>query len=174
MHIGVFGLAGAGKTTLTHLLEARNPSYKAVSASKLIAMDGGAIKYELLDHEKVHLNQSVLVSAYASFKAQNECTLIELHCLIETPQGVDEVDPTVLQALGLDAVFFLLVQPAEILRRREMDAEKMRRAISVSELCDLQNRSLDILNLAFPGRVVLITPESSLRVVEEIIAQGNS
>lgn len=174
MHIGVFGLAGAGKTTLTQLLAARNPSYRAVSASKLIAMDGGVIKFDSLDHKNINFNQSVLVGAYASFKAQNVCTLIELHCLIETPQGVDEVDPTILRALGLDAVFFLLVQPAEILRRREMDVTKMRRVTSVSELSDLQKRSLDILNLAFPGQVVLITPESSLRVVEEIIAQENS
>jgi len=174
MHIGIFGLAGAGKTTLTSLLTKRNPSYKAISASKMIAMKGGVIKHESLDHQNIRTNQSALVTAYTTFKTRNPCTLIELHCLIETQEGVEEIDPAILVALELEAVFFILVPPSELLRRREMDKTKLRRLTSFSELTDLQNRSLDILRRTFAESIIVISPENSLYTVEKTITRGKS
>jgi adenylate kinase len=169
MHLGIFGVAGSGKTTLAKIVADKYPPYSAVSASRLISSLGGAIDFKSLHHDSVESNQDILVYAYNKYKVDHPCTLIELHSLIEMPDGVDDVDVAIIRALNLDAAFFLVVPGLEILRRRSADVAKSRRRVSVSELEELQQRSLDNVRLAFFDRVILLTPEDAMQTLENFI-----
>lgn len=169
MHIGLFGLSGSGKTTLATRLICAHPNYSAISASRLIADQGGVIDYDLLDNNNIGSNQSILVLAYERYKAKHPNTIVELHCLIETETGVDLVDIESLKALNLDAVFFLYLPEEEIIKRRTLDTRKRRRNVTLSELKSLQDLSVKILENTFANITNLTIPETAFNVISAYI-----
>ena len=161
MHVGIFGLAGAGKTTVAKRLARENINYVAISASKLIKEYGGVIEYERLEGRVISSNQGSLVMAYSKFKRMHENTLIELHSIIESESSVTDVDVRILQELNLDSAFFIKVEPHELGCRRRLDITKKRKQVCDDEIEALQLRAIDVCRKALG---------SKLRVVDSVIA----
>ena len=59
MHIGIFGISGTGKTTLTQAFLQDKLDYFGTSASSLIANAGNDINYKLLNQDKISRNQKI-------------------------------------------------------------------------------------------------------------------
>jgi len=161
MHVGIFGLAGAGKTTVAKRLARENINYVAISASKLIKEYGGVIEYERLEGRVISSNQGSLVMAYSNFKRIHKNTLIELHSIIESESSVTDVDVRILQELNLDSAFFIKVEPHELGCRRRLDITKKRKQVCDDEIEALQLRAIDVCRKALG---------SKLRVVDSVIA----
>ncbi len=167
MHIGLFGLSGSGKTTLATMIATRNPELSITSASKLIREFGGVIAYDKLTYVNVKSNQEILVLAYSRHKMENSNTLIELHGIIETEEGIELIDQDIISKLKLDAVFFLKVAPDVIYERRRADSTKKRRIVSVEELMSLQDISLRHLQVIFGGHVIVIDESDAVMSIEQ-------
>lgn len=149
MHIGVFGISGTGKTTLTKLFLQRNPDYIGTSASSLIANVGNEINYQHLNQNKASRNQEILIDQYNKFKEENKKSIIELHNLIELDNGIFWIPPEVLINLNIDLIFFLYTDPHEILNRRISDKSKSRKIVTPNELKKIQDLSLEKLISTF-------------------------
>lgn len=169
MHVGIFGLAGAGKTTVAKWLARRNVNYVAISASKLIKEYGGVIEYENLEGRVISSNQESLVVAYSEYKRMHENTLIELHSIIESESSVTDVDVRVLQELDLNAAFFIKVDPHELGRRRRLDTTKKRKQVCDDELEILQLRAVDVCRKALGSKLRVVDSVIALAVIEEFI-----
>ncbi|MEO9242789.1 AAA family ATPase [Pseudomonas inefficax] len=169
MHVGIFGLAGAGKTTVAKCLARENINYVAISASKLIEEYGGVIEYERLEGRVISSNQDSLVMAYSNFKRVHENTLIELHSVIESESSVTDVDVRILQELDLNAAFFIKVEPHELGRRRRLDTTKKRKQVFDDELEILQLRAIDVCRKALGSKLRVVDSVIALAVIEEFI-----
>lgn len=166
MHLGLFGLSGSGKTTLATMVANRNPEFSTTSASKLIRDFGGTITYDLLTAVNVKSNQEILALAYSQYRREHFNTLIELHVLIETEEGIELVDQDTILKLNLDAAFFLKVAPDIIVERRRADFTKKRRVASVAELADLQDISLNHLQVIFNNQVIVTAESDAIMRIE--------
>lgn len=166
MHLGIFGLSGVGKTTLAKFIAERNVGVSATSASKLIREFGGWVEYECLNTDSVKSNQEVLVRAYNWYKNKHPNTLIELHNIIETENGLEFVDPSIILALDLDIVFFLHAPAEDIAARRLSDDSKKRRLAAVSDLRELQDIALSNLQTIFSGHVSIVEESNAVERIE--------
>lgn len=169
MHIGIFGLAGAGKTTTTKWLTCKNINYVAISASQLIKEYGGVIEYEKLGVKSISSNQDSLVIAYSAFKKIHPNTLIELHSIIESEYDVVDIDVRVLQELNVDAAFFIEVDPHELGKRRRSDTTKKRKIVCDNELGILQSRAINVCRTALGSKLRVIDSVVAIAVIEEFI-----
>lgn len=169
MHIGIFGLAGAGKTTTTKWLTCKYSNYVAVSASQLIKEYGGVIEYEKLRVKNISSNQDSLVMAYTAFKRVYQNTLIELHSIIESEHDVVDIDVRILQGLNIDAAFFIEIDPQELGRRRRLDTTKKRRIVCGDELRMLQLRAISVCRTALGDKLRVIDSVLATAVIEEFI-----
>ncbi|MCX7097708.1 MAG: AAA family ATPase [Methylococcales bacterium] len=149
MHIGVFGISGTGKTTLTKSFLHDKLDYFGTSASYLIASAGNEINYKSLNNDKISRNQEILINQYNELKNVHPNTIIELHNVIEVDAGLSWIPPEVLLALSLDYVFFLYTEADEILKRRILDATKSRKITTPQELKTIQDLSLENLISVF-------------------------
>ena len=149
MHIGIFGVSGTGKTTLTQAFLQDKPDYFGTSASYLIASAGNDTSYKLLNKEKISSNQDTLINKYNELKINHPNTIIELHNIIELGDGISLIPPEVLLALNLDFIFFLYTEPGEILKRRILDKNKIRKIVTRVELKKIQELSLKHLTSIF-------------------------
>ncbi|WP_409262085.1 AAA family ATPase [Pseudomonas putida] len=172
MHIGIFGLSGAGKTTLARSFSNLDKRLEIISASTLIKEWGGRIQYHELGRDRVSSNQSMLVDAYREFKAIHQYTVIELHSVIETEEGVIEIDTQVLRGLELDLGLFLKIDPAILVERRRMDSTKKRRVATALELELLQERAIGICKVALGDKLKLVSSELAFQKVKEALSIG--
>lgn len=154
MHIGIFGISGTGKTTLTQVFLRNNLDYFGTSASYLIANAGNDINYKLLDQDKISRNQNALINKYDELKIDHPNTIIELHTVIEVEDGLSLISPEVLLNLNLDLIFFLYTEPDEILKRRILDKKKSRKIVTREELKRIQELSLEHLISTFGSKNV--------------------
>ena len=156
MHIGIFGVSGTGKTTLTQAFLQDKSDYFGCSASYLIAKSGNDINYKSLDQQKISSNQVSLINNYNELKTEYPNTIIELHNVIEVDDGVTLIQPEVLLALNLDLIFFLYTEPDEILKRRILDTKKTRKIVSREEIEKIQLFSIENLISIFGSKNVHI------------------
>lgn len=170
MHIGIFGLSGVGKTTLTNRLARMDKRFVVISASSLIKDRGGMIQYDELDRDRVFSNQNVLVDAYREFKVIHKNTMIELHSVIESEEGVIEIEPQVLRGLELDMAFFLKLEPGLLSERRRLDLKKKRRVADVLELECLQEQAIKICRVALGEKLRIVNSELAFYEVEEALS----
>lgn len=170
MHIGIFGLSGSGKTTLTNRLARLDKRFVVISASSLIKEHGGVISYDELGRNRVFSNQSVLVDAYREFKSVHRYTMIELHSVIESEEGVIEIEPQVLKGLELDLAFFLKLDPCLLSERRELDLTKKRRAADASELNHLQERAIKICKASLKEKLIILNGELAFNYIKKALA----
>lgn len=157
MHVGCFGLSGAGKTHLASEVAKMCPSYFCTSASNLIKGSGGTISFRALSKERVGLNQSYLVQRYRDLKLSYADTFVEFHNLIETVSGNEWIADEVLVNLDIDVATFLLTPPDVIKRNRMKDSFFRERRLKVSskEIDKLQRQALYRLRGVYPDLLVL-------------------
>ncbi|MDI1276931.1 AAA family ATPase [Methylobacter sp.] len=154
MHIGIFGISGTGKTTLTQVFLQDKLDYFGTSASYLIANAGNDINYKVLNQDKISRNQKALINKYDELKKNHPNTIIELHNVIEVNDGLSLIPPEILLDLNLDLIFFLYTEPDEILKRRFLDKKKSRKIVAQEELKRIQELSLENLISTFGSKNV--------------------
>lgn len=144
MMLGVFGVAGVGKTTLVGQFVRRNPDYKALRASDLISRSGGVVDFDELNDKAVVYNQIVLAEAVERIRSTEVANfVIELHTVIESSSGLIDIPNGVFQRIGLDACFYLVGSPDVILRQRRVDvSRKFRRTDGENYIESVQSHSL--------------------------------
>ena len=175
MHIGLFGISGSGKTFLSDCLADRLESFSFVSASGLLKKYGGVIDYEKLQKENVSSNQEALILAYELHKKNNINTLVELHGVVETPEGEFWVPQEILKNLNLDLCFYLKANPSEIYKRRVIDSSKRRRLISEKDIKDLQDKELIYLKEIFSEKDFFILDKGDFaELISDIVLNYKS
>ncbi|MCA3897345.1 AAA family ATPase [Vibrio vulnificus] len=144
MIIGVFGISGVGKTTICTNLQNTMTNVVRVSASEIIRKYGGLVDYEVLSKSNLDTNQKLLVEGVKMLKNSNQTLpnpatyLLELHNVLETPNGLQKIGVDVFRELSLDWVVFLAKPESEIATQRLMDSMRVRVESSVGELRTLQ------------------------------------
>jgi len=172
MHIGVFGISGTGKTTLTTSFLQDRLDYFGTSASYLIAHAGNEINYKSLNNDKISRNQEILINQYNELKNEYPNTIIELHNVIEVDAGLSWIPSEVLLALNLDFIFFLYTEADEILKRRISDTKKSRKTATAKELHKIQELSLENLISVFgKNNVHIISGVDANKQLNNILEQ---
>lgn len=162
MNIGLFGLSGVGKTYLASKLTEERADLVLTRASKLINEGNQEIRYDHLNKANVDTNQLALLKGFELFKKnnQNKNILIELHNLIETPQGVVPIEDYVFNELKLDAVCFIYKTPKDIFNQRKLDKQRKRSAASEVEIESYQFQALELFKSCFnqldPSKVCIL------------------
>lgn len=143
MNIGLFGLSGTGKSNLSSLICKKDKGYICTSASKIIKDYGYRIQYQELAHDVVEDNQIALVRGFHNFQAkhQEKDILLDLHNVIESPEGNIEISDNVFSELNLDAACFIESSPNVILKRRLNDRSRVRHISSIEAIARLQTAS---------------------------------
>ncbi|SFM58786.1 ATP-binding protein [Nitrosomonas communis] len=144
MNIGLFGISGVGKSYMTSAITAENNSLIAVKASDILRAYNKKTQFDGLSSNIVSENQQSLIEGFAYFREKNcgRNIILELHNIIETPDGEVEIDDNVFDFLELDAVCFLYIDPERLLQQRSKDSSRIRQEISLENLRGLQERSL--------------------------------
>lgn len=144
MIIGLYGVAGVGKTTFTKKVKSRCPGFDCFSASSLIEKYKGFIDYDYLNEDVVKSNQIKLLDAvkFIRLNETDRAFIIELHNLIETKNGVVFIDENVLKNLKLHHAFFLKKDPKIIKMNRDYDS-KRRHPVSAEDIEKIQCESLN-------------------------------
>jgi|GEM_PF-2535613 len=154
MIVGFFGIAGVGKTTLSHMVIKRLPDFKAYSASQLIKRSDGEVRYDKLSSINIKSNQSKLIACANELKLEFPFSsfILELHNVIETDSGDIFIPEFVFESIHIDKAFFIFKNPIDIYRQRILDS-KQRAAKSVEEINVLQNKSLMYFEHLFPKEI---------------------
>lgn len=153
MIVGLYGVAGVGKTTFTKKLNSRCPEIDCFSASSLIEKYNGFVGYDYLNEDVVVSNQIKLLNAvnFIRVNETNRIFVIELHNLIETKNGVVFIDENVLKDLMLDHVFFIKKEPEIIKMNRDNDF-KRRHPASAEDIENIQRESLNYFIRLYDGK----------------------
>ena len=151
MNIGLFGLSGVGKTYLTSKLIESRADLVLTRASKLINEGNQEIRYDHLNKANIDTNQLALLKGFELFKKnnRNKNIIIELHNLIETPQGAVSIEDYVFNELKLDAVCFIYKTPKDIFNQRKLDKLRKRSAASEDEIESYQSQALELFKSCF-------------------------
>ncbi|WP_104098424.1 AAA family ATPase [Stutzerimonas kunmingensis] len=171
MHIALFGIAGAGKSTLTQELVSTNPQYVGLSASTLLKKAGRPVEIFEIERKSLLANQQHLIRAYASLKSSNKNTIVEFHAVIETNDAEFWVPIEILKQLEPDLIFFIIANPIDVYYRRIQEkSNKNRRIISEIEISELQSMALLHVTKAYSKDKITITSNSNaFRVISEVI-----
>lgn len=176
MNIGIFGLSGVGKTFLASKFVENRNDFILTRASKLIKDFKHDIKYQTLNESSVNRNQLALIKSFELFKENhpNKNILIELHNIIETPNGPIPIDDCVFEKLKLDAACFISRPPKEILIQRSLDLTRERSSANESEIEDYQHRAIALFKKSFmrlpPSRISILNSPSK-ESLEEFIGR---
>jgi adenylate kinase len=143
MIFGLFGLSGVGKTMISSKVDDEDDRLVSVSASEIIKSYGYNTRFDELKDDLVRKNQFALIEGFKEFKNKNtgKDVVIELHNLIETPEGNIDIDEVFLAQLELDGACFIELEPFRIRRQRIKDVSRSRYIKSGDELCRLQTHS---------------------------------
>lgn len=143
MNIGLFGLAGVGKSQLAAEFSATNQKFVSIKASEIINSYNKKIKFDELKPCIVVDNQEALIAGFKDYQHLNKAKhiIIELHNLIETPQGVVEINEDIFDALNLSAACFLEASPERLAIQRQQDTSRVRQNLPINKLKILQNLS---------------------------------
>lgn len=174
MNIGLFGLSGVGKTYLASKFVERRTDFVLTRASKLIKEGNQEIRYNYLDECKVNRNQIALIKGFELFKKNhpNQNIIIELHNLIETPNGPIIIEHYVFDELELDAVCFIARSPKDILIQRKLDETRERSSVSELDIDSYQCKALELFQMYFmefkTSRICILNSPSETELDEFI------
>ena len=149
MSIGVIllvGLSGSGKTNFLEELEAQM-DFQHLSAGSLISRgrDLAELDRDSLRKHDIDDNQSLLLRGFQSARDHSvPICILDGHVLIETETGSKLIEAAVFQALGVQLLFHLTVDPLIIVERRRLDHLRSRPHAEAPELRDLQLESIRV------------------------------
>lgn len=146
--VGVFGVSGVGKSTLIARFARSRPEYFHVEASGLIKSRLGdrRVSSEALRTsapDRIVANQRLLADAFevARLEHPGQVALLDAHSVIEGDGGLVHLPTAAIAGLGLGRILVVIALPAEILRRRRLDASRPRPVRSVQEIDLAQEES---------------------------------
>lgn len=150
--VAFVGLSGVGKSTL--LAHARaSVAFKHLQASALIKAERDRRQQAAIDHDalreaNIDDNQALLIEGFRHAVPEAELVVLDGHTVIDTPDGLVEIEPKVFRMLGVSRFVVLTEGPEESYRRRLADPERKRPARSVDELRQQQERSVLVAHRA--------------------------
>lgn len=152
--VGLFGLSGVGKSFFSEKIKVGMRDFTCARASDLIKLARGEVFFNKLNRTMVQRNQQILSKEFAAFKVShpNKNILIELHNIIETPEGIEFLGGEVFDKFELTHVVFLQLEPDILYQQRLNDTGKTRRHSSVSELRFLQEKAKCLCKETFSSR----------------------
>jgi len=163
MIIALFGLSGSGKSSLSKKFCLHHPTFISASASKIISNTKHSISLADLNPEIVANNQHALIIGFSDFcnKHPHKNIIIEVHNLIETKDGIIDIDNAVFTKLNIDVACFLSPSPFLLYDQRRNDKNRARFNLSVQRLTELQNKSRDKFEAtSFKGTQKLIIEDN--------------
>jgi len=165
MIIGLFGLSGSGKTTITEKIKQKYPNFYCTSASKILKDFNRPILKKDLIKNVLDKNQEILLYGLNEISKKYENIFIELHSVIEDKDNhIYFVEKKDLISLKLDYVYILDIPPKKILKRRILDLKKQRNLLSIDELKILSEFQKKYLMEIFPDRFKLIKSDKEIKL----------
>ena len=163
--VALVGVSGVGKSRA--LAHARTSGeFEHLQASTLIRAERerrrqSAIGHDALREANIDDNQALLVEGFRHAAPEAGLVILDGHTIIDTPDGLVEIEPNVFRMLEVSRFVVLTDGPEEIYRRRFADPERKRPVRSVDELREQQERSVIVayraaLELGVP-MVILIS-----------------
>jgi len=173
--VALIGLSGVGKSTA--LARARpSVAFEHFQASALIRAERerrrqSAIGHDALREANIDDNQALLVEGFRHVAPEAGLVILDGHTVIDTPDGLVEIEPNVFRMLEVSRFVILTDGPEEIYRRRLADPERKRPVRSVDELRQQQERSVIVayraaLELGVP---VVILVNAGVQDVVEVL-----
>lgn len=143
MIIGLFGLSGTGKSHLVTEMTKDDFNIITIKASDIIRLYNSETDFYNLENNIVLNNQHILVYGLKKFSDTNpnKNIIIELHNIIETPNGIFEVPDDILDSLNLYAVCFLETSSKKLISQRKKDDKRVRCILPEKETENLQSRA---------------------------------
>lgn len=174
MHIGLYGLSGSGKSHLSQKLRETHKDYIFISASSLIKNTGHEISPDRLSPPSIARNQEILAREITTLTKNHGKTLLELHAVIETSNGIELIDPAILASFPLDKIYYLNTRPEEIKKRRDLDKSKRRAPISIEKIQLMQNITIDSLVKAYGNdNIEFVSSENAEGLISKYISLTN-
>ena len=150
----ITGISGVGKTWLIKQFVDQNDKFCRVSASKLIE-NAKAKNIDSLGNNngplamQVDSNQALLLDElekFISVKADKKI-LFDGHSVIDTVEGLVQIDVNVIDEIGPKKIIFLEDLPENILKRRQNDENRNRPRRTLEYLTSYQEASLEQCNI---------------------------
>jgi adenylate kinase/GNAT superfamily N-acetyltransferase/rRNA-processing protein FCF1 len=145
--VALVGVSGVGKSTVLRAV-AETLVFQHLQASALIkdarnALEAGAVGHDDLRQVDIGDNQALLVEGFRAARDLAMGTVIlDGHTVIDTPNGLVRIEPSVFGALGIQKIVLVVDGPDAILRRRAADTTRKRPVRSAAELDKHQNEAL--------------------------------
>lgn len=146
----LFGLPGAGKTTILEKVIPLLTNLVRLSGGSLIASDLSAEDRDSLRKlgaDEILKNQEKLVLNFNSALNQisGKHVVFDGHCMVKDGTRIVEIPLSVIMRLGPDKIIFFDVSPKEIAERRLGDRCRPDREVeTVAELITIRQRQLDL------------------------------
>lgn len=130
--IVVFGLPGAGKTTLITGFTEENNKYRRLSGGSLINDDLPEEERDRLRKagaDDVLINQKTLVHNFKNKKKMlsGHHILFDGHCVVKSAEGLTEIPTDVIRGLDPDIILFIDEDSETIIKRRLEDKSRPNR-----------------------------------------------
>jgi len=127
--IVIFGLPGAGKTTLINEFISKNKNFIRLSGGSLIKSDLAEQERDKLRKQstsKIILDQETLINTFLQKKRElHDCNIIfDGHCMIKDGEKIVEIPADVIKRLEPDKLIFIDTDPIIILERRNQDTSR--------------------------------------------------
>ena len=145
--VALVGISGVGKSTVLRAI-AETLVFQHLQASALIkdarnALEAGAVGHDDLRQVDIGDNQALLVEGFRAARDLAMGTVIlDGHTVIDTPNGLVRIEPSVFGALGIQKFVLVVDGPDAIHRRRAGDTTRKRPVRSAAELDKHQNEAL--------------------------------
>lgn len=150
--VAFVGVSGVGKSTI--LGRAREfLAFEHLQASALIKAERerrrqATIYHDTLRETNINDNQALLVGGFRHATTKAGLIVLDGHTVIDTPEGLVEIETKVFRMLGVSRFVVLTEEPEEIYRRRSADPDRKRPLRSADELLQQQERSILVAHRA--------------------------
>lgn len=132
--IVVVAVPGAGKTTILKKLKEIMPSVSVINFGDIM-LEEASKRFGVTDRDEMRKRLALmdyrslqLHAAEAIAVRGNDVVVVDTHAAISTPYGYySGLPPEVVRALNVDLIVLLEFRPEDILARREMDQETIRK-----------------------------------------------
>jgi adenylate kinase len=145
--IALVGISGVGKSTLLRAA-AETVRFQHLQASALIKaakekQTTEAVVTDELRTADITDNQALLVKGFNQARApDSHLIILDGHTVIDTPNGLTTIEPSVFAALGVTEFIFIADDPEAIHTRRVNDSSRNRPNRSARELALHQEHAL--------------------------------